>query len=69
MAEVRHYMKLGGFSLHKGSNGTFEGGVTEQETVCPNKYILKSFIFLANNLDICLIWTYCISIFIINVDM
>ena len=35
-----------------GSNYTFKYGMVEYYTVCPNKIILKSFKFLANNLDI-----------------
>ena len=36
---------------------------------CSNKCILKPFKFLANNVDIHLIWTHCISIIIFNVHM
>ena len=43
-----------------GSNYTFKDGLAEYYTVCPNKCILKSFKFLANNLDIHFIWTHCI---------
>ena len=35
-----------------GSDYTFKDGLAEYYTVCPNKCILKSFKFLANNLDI-----------------
>ena len=41
------------------SNYTFKDGQGEYYTVCPNKCILKSFKFLANNLDIHFIWTHC----------
>ena len=43
-----------------GLNYTFEDGLAEYYTVCPNKCILKSFKFLANNLDIHFTWTHCI---------
>ena len=43
-----------------GLNYTFEDGLAEYYTVCPNKCILKSFKFLANNLDIHFTWTHWI---------
>ena len=43
-----------------GSNCTFKDGLAEYYTVCPNKCILKSFKFLANNLDIHFTWIHCI---------
>ena len=42
-------------------NNTFKDGLTEHYIVCPNKCILKSFKFLANNRDIHFTWTHCIS--------
>ena len=42
---------------------------TEKYTGCSNECILKSFKFLANSLDIHLIWTHSISIIIFNVHM
>ena len=41
-------------------NYTFKDGLAQYYTVCPNKCILKSFKFLANNLDIHFTWTHCI---------
>ena len=43
-----------------GANYTFKDGLAEYYTVCPNKYILKSIKFFANNLDIHFTWTHCI---------
>ena len=43
-----------------GSNYTFKEGMAEYYTVCSNKCILKSFKFLASNLDIHFTWTHCI---------
>ena len=43
-----------------GSNYMFKDGLAEYHTVCLNKYTLKSFKFLANNLDIHFTWTHCI---------
>ena len=42
-----------------GSTKTFKDGLAEYYTVCPNKYISKSFTFLANNIDIHFTWIYC----------
>ena len=43
-----------------GSNYTFKDGLVEYWTFWPNKYILKSFRFLANNLDTHFTWTHCV---------
>ena len=43
-----------------GSNYTFKHGLAEYYTVCPNKFILKSFKFLSNNLHIHFTWARCI---------
>ena len=43
-----------------GANYTFKDRLAEYYTVCPNKYILKSIKFFANNLDIHFTWTHCI---------
>ena len=43
-----------------GSNYTFKDGLAEFYTFWPSKCILKSFKFLANNLDIHFTWTHCI---------
>ena len=43
-----------------GSNYTFKDGMAEHYAVFPNKCILKSFKFLANNFDIHFTWAYCI---------
>ena len=43
-----------------GSNYTFKDKLAEYCTVFPNKYILKSSKFLANNLDIHFSWTHFI---------
>ena len=43
-----------------GSNYTFKDRLTEYYTVCPNKSILKSIKFLANNLDVHFTWTHSI---------
>ena len=48
-----------------GPNYLFKDGLAEYYTVCPNKCILKSFKFLAKNVDILDIhftWTHCISV-------
>ena len=45
-----------------GSKYTLKDGLAEYYTVCPNKCILKSFKFLANNLDIHFTWKHCILI-------
>ena len=42
------------------SSHTFKDGQAEYYTVCPNKCVLKSFKFLAINVDIHLTWTHCI---------
>ena len=41
-----------------GLNYTFKDGLAKYYTVCQNKYILKSFKFLANNFDIHFTWTH-----------
>ena len=43
-----------------GSNYTFKDGLAEYYTVCPNRYILKLFKFLANKFDIFLTWIHCV---------
>ena len=43
-----------------GSNYTLKDGLAEYFTFCPNKCILKSFKFLAKNLDIYFTWTHCL---------
>ena len=43
-----------------GSSYTFKDELGEYYTVCKNKCLLKSFKFLANNLDIHFTWTHCI---------
>ena len=43
-----------------GSNYTFKDGLAEFYTFWLSKCILKSFKFLANNLDIHFTWTHCI---------
>ena len=43
-----------------GANYTFKDRLAEYYTVFSNKHILKSFKFLANNLDIHVTWTHCI---------
>ena len=45
-----------------GSNYTFKDGQAEYYTVCSNKYILTSFKFLVNNIDIHFTWTNCMYI-------
>ena len=42
------------------SNYTLKDGLAEYYTVCTYKYILTSFKFFANNLDIDFTWTHCI---------
>ena len=43
------------------SSYTVKNGLAEYYTVCPNKYILRSFKFLSNNLDIHFTWTHCLQ--------
>ena len=43
-----------------GLNCTLKDGLPEYCTVCPNKCILKSFKFLANNLEMYFTWTHSI---------
>ena len=43
-----------------GLNYTLKDGLAEYYTAWPNKCTLKSFKFLANNLDIHFNWTHCI---------
>ena len=43
-----------------GSNCTVKDGLAEYYTVFPNKYILKSFKFLASNLDTHFTWAHCL---------
>ena len=40
-----------------GLNYTFKDGLAEYYTICTNKFILKSFEFIANKLDINFTWT------------
>ena len=41
-----------------GSNYMFKDGLAEYYIVCPEKCVLKSFKFLANNFDIHFTWTH-----------
>ena len=41
-----------------GLNNSFGDGLAEYYTVCPNKCTLKSFKFLASNLDIHFTWIH-----------
>ena len=43
-----------------GSNYTFKDGLADYYTVCPSKYVLKSFKFSASNLDIHFNRAHCI---------
>ena len=58
---MRHYLKFGRFLATQRIIRHVQGRTDRYYTVCPNKFILKWLKILANNLDIHVIWTHCIS--------